>query len=321
MNRKIKVFSGNTSRPLAGEVCKLLSIEPGLAEVVRFNDGEVRVQIQEDVRGTDVFIVNSTEPPAENFIEAGLLVEAAHDASAGRITLVIPYLGYNRQDRKDRSRVPISAGIMIDFLSRRGADRVLLFDLHSEPTMGYFKPMVVDHLYGSKISVPYISELARKYPFVVASPDKGGGPRAEAYARLLGQDDFIFFFKSRRTTGEVRLQSIKIVGSIEGKNVFFVDDIIDTAGTIVSDAAVAKEAGAKDIYVIATHALFSGDAIKRISDSSVKEVVVTNTICHDTSKFTESRVKITSLSIAPLLGEAIRRIHEGESLSSLILRA
>lgn len=318
MDRRIKVFSGNASNLLAEEVCKLLSIKPGLAEVGRFKDGEVRVQIKEDVRGADVFIINSTEPPAENFIEAGLLAEAACGASADRITLVIPYLGYNRQDRKDRPRVPISASVMINFLANRGANRVLLFDLHSEPTMGYFKPMVVDQLYGSKVSIPYIKGLA-KNPFVVASPDKGGGPRAETYARLLGQEDFVFFFKSRKGTGEIKVESIKIVGNVEGKDVIFVDDIIDTAGTIVADSLAAKTAGANNIYVVATHALFSGEAFKRMDDSPITEVVITNTISHKPSELKAGRVLITSLSVAPLLAEAVRRIHEGESVSSLIL--
>jgi ribose-phosphate pyrophosphokinase len=312
----IKIFAGGAGETLAREVCSKLSIPFGNARVGRFADGEVDIQILENVRGDDVYIINPTNPPAENFLEMALLADAAHDSSASRITLVPTYLGYNRQDRKDKSRVPTSAQVMIDFLANRGANRALLFDLHSPPTAGFFKPMVYDHLYASYVAVPYLKTILPK-PFVVASPDKGGGPRAEVYAQLLDQGDFVFFSKSRKGAGQIRKGSIKIIGNVKGKNVLFVDDMIDSAGTVVADAEAAKNAGAKDIFVFATHPIFSSGAIARLDASPITEVVVTDTISHSPEALRTKRVKITVLSIAPLLAAAIRKIHDGRSLSDL----
>ena len=319
MPNPIKIFAGNASKVLAQETCGLLSTDLGKAKVVPFNDGEVNVQLLENVRGADVFIINSTHPPAENFLETAFLAEAAHDSSADRITLVPVYMGYNRQDRKDKPRTPISAHTMIDFLARRGANRVLLFDLHSEPTAAFFKPLlVVDHLFSSFVSIPYLRQTVPE-PFVVASPDKGGGHRAGVYAHLLDQRDFVIFSKHRPNSGEVEKRSIKIIGDVSGQHVLLVDDMIDTGGTIIADAEAAKKAGAKDIFVFATHALFSGEAVAKLDESPVTEIIVTNTIHHDPEKLATKRVKITVLSIAPLLAHAIRRIHKNESLSELIL--
>jgi len=319
MDGKIKIFSGNAGEPLATKVCEWLSISLGNARVGRFADGEVRVQINEDVRDADVFILNPTHPPAENLIETMLLLEAARGSSAGRITLVPVYLGYNRQDRKDRPRVPISARVVIHMLSSCGTDRALLFDIHSEPTMGFFHPRtVVDHLYASWVSVPYLRSIL-KNPFVVASPDKGGGPRAEAYARLLGQEDYVLFTKIRKPTGEIQEKSIRIIGDVAGKTVLFIDDMIDTGGTLISDAEAARVAGAEKILAFATHALFSRDAVARLDESPIDEVIITDSIPHTQEELRAERIKITVLSIDRLVAEAIRRIHEGASLSSLIL--
>jgi len=193
----LKVFAGNAASGMVKEICKEIGVPLGSAEVSRHSDGEVRVQINEDVRGMDVFIVNSTHPPLENLMDMLLLADAARRASAGRITLVPTYLSYNRQDRKDRPRVPISSHVLIQMLGNSGADRILLFDVHSEPTIGYFDNRIIaDHLYASVLSVPYLKKVLPK-PFVVASPDKGGGPRAEAYARRLGMEDYVLFTKIR----------------------------------------------------------------------------------------------------------------------------
>ena len=318
MRNRIKIFSGAASMALASETCAYLHTRLGEATVSPFNDGERNVQLLQNVRGADVFIINSTHPPAENFIDMALLAEAAHDSSAGRVTLVPVYLGYNRKDQKDAPRVPISAYVMIDFLKRRGANRVLLFDIHSQPTAAFFKPLVVDHLSASKMSVPYLEKMLKE-PFVVAAPDTGGGKRARDYAQLLGQRDLVVFSKHRPHAGEVERESIKIIGDVSGQHVLLVDDMIDTGGTIIADAEAAKKAGAKDIFVFATHALFSGEAVAKLDESPVTEIIVTNTIHHDPEKLATKRVKITVLSIAPLLAHAIRRIHKNESLSELIL--
>ncbi len=318
-DRPIKVFTGVAGKAMGEAVCKRLGVPLGEAQVARFNDGEVRVQILENVRDTDVFIINPTNPPAENILEMVLLAEAAHDSSAGRITLVPTYLGYNRQDRKDRPRVATSARVIIDFLARSGANRVLLFDLHSEPTAGFFHPLMVDHLYSSSVTVPYLKNILSESS-IVASPDKNA-VRAEAYARRLGHEDFVVFSKSRSVPGKVKRESIKIIGSVEGKDVLFVDDIIDSGGTMMADAEAAKEAGAKKIFCYATHAVFASDPKKVITEfdeSVVDEVIVTDSIPHDPELLKSKRVKVTVLPLAELVAAAIERLHEGKSLSELI---
>ena len=320
---KIKIFSGVAGIPLATKICERLSMPLGLVDDKRHNDGEVFIKLEEDVRDADVFIVNPTNPPAENFFDLCFLAKAARGSSANRVTLVTSYLGYNRQDRKDQARVQISARFIADMLIQTRADRILLLDLHSEATQGLFEPLIFDHLYGSNVAVSYLQTIL-KNDFVVASPDKGGGPRAEAYAHRLGLDDYVLFTKSRSKPGEIKKGSIKIIGDVEGKDVIFVDDIIDTAGTIVDDAEEAKKQGANNIYVFATHALFSNDkngisALEKIERSSIKEVIVTDSIFHNKTSVKQKCGKITFLSVAPLLAEAIRRIHEGESLKSLII--
>jgi ribose-phosphate pyrophosphokinase len=319
-NKPLKIFAGSASQEFAKAVCKKLGVTMGEALVSRFKDGEVRVQILENVRDADVFIINQTNPPAENIFEMALLSEACRDSSAGRITIVPTYLGYNRQDRKDRPRVPISARTMIRFLAHSGANRALLFDIHSEPTAGYFRTLVVDHLYASTISVPYLHEILTG-PYVVASPDKGGAVRAEAYARRLGHDDFVVFFKSRSAPGEINKESIKIIGSVEGKDVVFVDDMIDSGGTMIADAEAAQKAGAKRIICFATHAVFSSDpktVIERFDNSAVTELIITDSIHHDPELLKSKRVKITVLPLSNLVADAIGRIHAGESVSALI---
>ena len=322
MREKLKVFAGNASKELAGKVCDSLSIGLGRAYVGRFADGEVRVEFEENVRDADVFIINSTNPPAENWFELLFLADAAHRSSAGRITLVIPYLGYNRQDRKNKPRVPVSAKAAIDILanSELGVRQVLLLDAHSEATLSAFDPVIVDHLYGSVVGVPYLSEkMSRR--LVVASPDAGSTERARAYAGFLNLPNFVIFDKGRREANDIDGQRIKIIGNVKGKDVIFVDDMIDTAKTLVADAEAAKKKGARSIRVFATHAVLSAGAVERLDRSPIAEVIITDSIWHHFNELKTKRVKITVLSIDSLLGQAIRRIHEGESLSQLFLKA
>ncbi len=237
-DRPIKIFAGTASRGFAEDVCKHLGVPLGDAMVTRFKDNEVRVQIMENVRDADVFIINQTNPPAENILEMVLLAEAAHDSSAGRITLVPTYLGYNRQDRKDRPRVPLAARTIMRFLGNAGVDRALFFDLHSEPTAGFMYPRIVDHLYSSIVTVPYMQSILTD-PYVVASPDQGGTKRAEGYARRLGQDDFGVFFKSRSAPGEVDKESIKIAKDL----IRYYDEQYDRLYRLAELKGIAEDIG------------------------------------------------------------------------------
>lgn len=317
--KKLKIFSGNAGLPLANKVCEHLGIELGKVEVKRFADGEVGVQILEDVRNKDVFVINSTPPPFENFLEMILIGKAAFGSSAKRITQVPTYLGYNRQDRKDKPRVCITAKIVAEMLALSCNDRMLLFDLHSEPTMGFFPSnMRVDHLYAAKVAIDYLRDMLGPQ-YVVAAPDKGGAPRARAYASRIGTNDLVFFDKVRVAPGQIDGNGITIIGDVRRKNVLFVDDMIDTGGTLIADAAAAKDAGAERILCFATHALFSNNAVLRLDGSAIDEVVVTDSIYHAPSELQTTRVKITTLSIAPLLAEAIQRIHRGKSLHDLFV--
>lgn len=320
MRRKM-VFAGTAGMSLAHSVCQSLGIELSKAHVARFADNEVNVKIDENVRDADVFIINPTNPPLENLWEMVLLASAAHGSSAGRVTVIPTYLGYNRQDRKNEPRMTPSARFPMDLLIATGAHRVLLFDLHSEPTMMYFgKHMLVDHLYGSFVALPYLRDRLRGRDFVVASPDKGGAPRAEAIARLLGEDDFVVFHKSRREANVIDQKRVKVIGSVRGKDVLFVDDMIDTGGTLAAGVEAARKAGAKKIYAFATHGIFSRDAVARLEASGVTEVFVTDTIRQDPAKIYSPvrRHFITVIPIGPLIAKAINELHEGGSLSRLI---
>lgn len=320
MYGRIVLFATTPSEKLGLAIADKLSLPLGQAHIKTFSDGEIDVQLRENVRDADVFIVGETSPPADKIFEVCFLSRAAHSSSAKRVTMVIPYLGYNRQDRKDRPRTQISSEFIANVLKLGYPDRFLFLDVHSEPTLGYFNPQVFDHLYGSAVAVEYLqTKIGRdRKKVVVASPDKGGGPRAQAYAKRLKLDDYVLFTKTRPEANAVDTGTIKIIGDVRGKNIIFVDDIIDTAGTIVADAHAAKLAGARDIYIFATHGLFSGQAMERLEKSPIKEVIVTDTIAQSPTAFRTKRVKITILSIAPLLASAIRRLNHGEGLSALI---
>jgi len=321
---RIKVFAGTTGLPLATQVCERLSMDLGQAEVGRFPDGEVKVRLGEDVRGADVFIINPTNPPDEHRMETILLAKACRGSSAGRITVVLPYFGYNRQDRKDRPRVPISAEVAIDQIARSGCHRVLLFDVHSEPTLAVFANhnIVVDHLYASIVAADYLKSIFSGPNRAVASTDHGGAARARLYGeRVIGIEDTVIFDKQRdRESGKVKNDKIIIIGEVRGKDLLYIDDMIDTAGTICDDAKAAEKAGAKRLLVFATHGLFSGPAIDRINDSPIEEIVITNSIPQDMSKLARCRVKITVLPIDGLVARAIHNIHSELSLSELILK-
>lgn len=309
----IKLFCGNSNRALAGEIAGFLDIPVGEAMVSTFSDGEITVQINENVRGADVFVVQSTCMPVNNNImELLLMIDALKRASAGRITAVMPYYGYARQDRKAQPRVPISARLVADLLTATGIHRVLTIDLHAGQIQGFFD-IPVDHLY----SAPVLSEYIKtEYldDVVIVSPDAGGVERARAFAKRL--DASLAIIDKRREKANVS-QVMHVIGDVNDKNAILFDDMIDTAGTITQAAAAIKANGAKKVLAACAHAVLSGPALQRINDSVLEEVIVTNTIPLDAQK--EACKKLTVLSVAGLLGEAIRRIHEETSVSSLFI--
>lgn len=317
--RKMVVLATNSGREFAELVCDRLSVDLGKARVGRFNDGEVDVQIEENVRDADVFIIGSVHPPAENLLEMRLLAEAARGSSASRITMIPTYLGYNRQDRKDRPRVPISARTAINILEESSTDRFLLVDLHSPATMSAFNVRTqVDHLVAVAPALPYLKDLVSRGSYVVGSTDAGGLERARMTANLLGLDIAIFL-KERVRPGVLAEKGIRVVGDVYGRRVLFVDDIVDTSTTVTLEAKAAFQRGATGADVFATHGLFSKDAMSKIAESGIREVIVTDTISQ-TQRFQPfpDKFRITVISIAPLVARAITRLYQGQSLTELI---
>ncbi|WP_425447817.1 ribose-phosphate diphosphokinase [Dethiothermospora halolimnae] len=308
--RKIKVFSGNANKKLAEKICKELGVHLGDCSVTRFSDGEIAVNINETVRGVDVYIIQPTCPDVnENLMETLILIDAMKRASAGRINAVIPYYGYARQDRKAKARDPITAKLVADLLTRAGADRVVSMDLHAGQIQGYFD-IPVDHLLGVPILADYFKgEVSRDT--VVVSPDLGGVTRARNFASLL--DLPIAIIEKRRPKANVS-EVMNVIGDIEGKNVIIVDDIIDTAGTMTKAAKVLKDFGAKSVYAACTHPLLSGPAIERIENSVIEKFVVSDTIPLPEEKKID---QIEVVSVASLFAEAIKRIHGNQSVSKL----
>jgi ribose-phosphate pyrophosphokinase len=306
------LFTGNANPVLAQEIATSLGVELGAASVGRFSDGEVTVEIKQNVRARDVFVVQSTcNPTNENLMELLIMVDALKRASARRITAVIPYFGYARQDRRPRStRVPISAKVVANLLETVGVERVLTMDLHADQIQGFFD-IPVDNIYASPV---LLSDLKSKaYPnLVVVSPDVGGVVRARALAKQLGCD--LAIIDKRRPAANVA-EVMHVIGEIEGRNCVVMDDMIDTAGTLVKAAEVLKERGAKRVFAYCTHPVFSGPAVDRIASSQMDEVVVTNTI--PLSPAAKACPKIRQLSVAFLFAETIRRISDGESVTSL----
>ena len=309
---EIKLLSGIASRKLMEDIARYLEVVPAESMVSRFSDGEIRVQILENVRGDDVFIVQSTQPPADNLMELLLLIDAARRASASRVTAVIPYFGYARQDRKDQPRVPISSKLVANLIERAGADRVLTVDLHADQIQGFFD-IPVDNLYATPIFREYFGHLDPNR-YVIVSPDIGSIKRARHMANKLGNLPIALVDKRRPSPN--RAEVINIVGEVSGKDLLIVDDIIDTGSTLCEAAKALKEKGANLIRAAATHGLFSGNAGEKIDRAPIDEVVITDTLPVDEGK-RPGKLKI--LGIANLLGEAIRRIHEERSVSSLFI--
>jgi ribose-phosphate pyrophosphokinase len=308
---KLKIFSGNANIPLAQEICNSLDIPLGKANVKKFGDGEIQLEIEENVRGMDVFIVQSTCTPVNvSLMELLIMMDAIKRASAERITAVIPYYGYARQDRKVAPRVPITAKLVADLITTAGADRMLTIDLHAGQIQGFFN-IPVDHLYSAPVMVEFIkSKFADN--LVIVSPDAGGVERARAFAKRLNAS--LAIIDKRREQANVS-KVMNVIGDVNGKEAILFDDMIDTAGTITQAASALKDNGAKCVIAACTHAVLSGPALDRINDSVLEEVVVTNTIPMESK--VEKCSKLTVLSVAPLLGEAIKRIHEESSVSSL----
>lgn len=312
MDTKIKVFTGNSNKPLALEICEHLGLTLGKSEVRSFSDGEVFVDIQESVRGVEVYVVQSTCLPCNNnLMELLIMLDAFKRASAVSVTAVIPYYGYARQDRKVAPRTPISAKLVADLITVAGATRVVCVDLHAGQIQGFFN-IPVDHLYATPVLLNYIKENFHD-DMVIVSPDAGGVERARAFAKRLGAN--LAIIDKRRPAPNVS-EVMNIIGDIEGKTAIILDDMIDTAGTITQAAEALKKQGAKQIYACCSHAVLSGPAIERLEKSPIKELVVTNTI---PKRDGASSDKIKRLSVGPLLGEAIKRIHYGESVSSLFV--
>jgi len=309
VEKSLKIFSGNASRLLAEKIVSYLNVPLGDSSIKYFSDGEIWVKYNENVRGCDVFIVQSTYSPANNFLELLIMIDTARRSSARRITAVIPYFGYARQDRKDQPRVAITAKLVANLITTAGADRVLTMDLHAPQIQGFFD-IPVDHLYSSPILVEYYKEKDFK-DLVVLSPDIGGVKIARAYAKRL-HVPLAIVDKRRPKPDESEVMTL--IGSVKNKNILIIDDIVDTAGTMIHAAEKAFSEGAKNIYVGCTHAILSGDAIERIKKSNCTEIVVMDTVPLDRHKQID---KIKILSVANLFGNAIRRIHNEESISIL----
>jgi ribose-phosphate pyrophosphokinase len=313
MNNGMKVFSGNANRPLAEEICQKLGISLSKAEIHRFKDGEVSIKILESVRNSDVFIIQPTcAPTNDNIMELLLMIDAAFRASARRITAVIPYYGYSRQDRKVEPRVPISAKVVANLLEAVKVSRILTMDLHADQIQGFFNTPV-DNLFATPVMIEYLSQKKIE-DLVVVSPDSGGVDRARFLAKKMNAG--LAIIDKRRPRPNV-CEVMNVIGDVAGKNCLILDDIIDTAGSISGAGRALRENGAKDVYCTATHAVFSGNAVENLASGGFKEVIVTNTIPVGSKKDEIGNLKV--LSVAKLIAEAINRIHEGESVSNLFV--
>ena len=315
-DEKFKIFSGTANEHLADEVCQFLGMQRGQAQVIRFRDGECYVQIQENVRGADVFVMQPTcRPVDEHLMELLLMIDALKRASARRITAVIPYFGYARQDRKDKPRSPISSKLVADLLTTAGAHRALIVDLHTPQLQGFFN-IPVDHLFASPVLVDHFRKLALPN-LTVVSPDAGGVERARFFAKKV--DAALAIVDKRRVEMNVA-EVMHVIGDVDGRTCLIIDDLIDTAGTLVKTAAALVENGATSVFACASHAVLSGPAVENIKNSVIREVVVTNTIpltAEADAARTEKGGKISVLSIAGLIGRAIQANHEETSVSKL----
>jgi len=305
----VKIFSGTSNQPLAEAICKYIGIELGKCDVTRFPDGETFVKILENVRGQDAFIVQSTSPPTNHHLmELFIMMDALRRASASRITAVLPFYGYARQDRKDQPRVPITAKLVANLLVAAGANRVLTMDLHAQQIQGFFD-IPVDHLYAAPVMYQYLKQM-QMGDLVVVSPDVGGLKMAYAYSQVLSAG-LAIVAKRRKSATEV--ESLTVIGEIRGKNVLMVDDLTETAGTLTTAAALLKRKGAKRILACVSHVLLNDLGVERLRKSPIDELITTDTVLRPVI----DGVKITTLSVAGLLGEAIKRIHTNSSVTSL----
>ncbi|MFT4780315.1 MAG: ribose-phosphate pyrophosphokinase [Flavobacteriales bacterium] len=311
MNDNVKIFSGTASGYLAKDIAIEYGTALGKVNVQQFSDGEIQTSIEETVRGKDVFIVQSTFPPADNLMELLLMVDAAKRASAKRIIAVMPYFGYARQDRKDKPRVAIGAKLVANLLTAAGVDRVITMDLHADQIQGFFE-VPVDHLFASTIFLPYLQNLDVPN-LVVATPDTGGTKRANAYAKFLSVD-LAICYKQRKVANQV--ESMTVIGDVKGKDVVLIDDMCDTAGTLTKASDMMMEQGANSVRAICTHPILSGPAYERIQESSLVELIVTNSIPLKEGKPTD---KIKVLDTAPLFANVMSALTNNESISSQFL--
>lgn len=313
MLNELKLISGNSNIPMAKEICDHLGVALGATTVSAFSDGEILVRIEENVRGMDLFVVQScSDPVNKNIMELLIMIDALKRSSARRITAVIPYYGYARQDRKDQPRVPVTAKLVADLITTAGADKVLTMDLHAGQIQGFFN-IPVDHLYATPVILNYLRSMDLK-DLVVVSPDAGGVERARAFAKRLNANLAII---DKRREGPNQAKIMNIIGEVDNRDVLLLDDMIDTAGTIAQGAQACADKGARRVLAGCTHAVLSGPALQRLNDSVIDQVIVTNTIPMAGKDQVCKKIKV--LSVAPLLGEAIRRIHNEESVSSLFV--
>jgi ribose-phosphate pyrophosphokinase len=312
MIKALTIFSGNGNRELADAICRCVEVRPGQCEVTTFSDGEIFCEVGENVRGVNCFVVQPTCSPANNnLMELLIMIDALKRASAGSIVAVMPYFGYARQDRKVKPRTPISAKLVANLLTTAGADRVLTVDLHAGQIQGFFD-IPVDHLYAMPVMIEHL-KINHGKETVIVSPDAGGVERARAYSKRLGAT--LAIIDKRREKANVS-EVMNIIGDVKGKDAVLVDDIIDTAGTLTHAAQALRDAGARSVSACATHGVLSGPAVERIEKSPLAELIITDTI--PLSETAKQSKKIRQLSVARLLGEAIKRFHHGDSISSLL---
>jgi ribose-phosphate pyrophosphokinase len=311
--KALTIFSGNAHRALTESICRQLEVPMGRAEVTRFADGEVYVEIKENVRGVNCFVVQPTCTPVnDNLMELLVMIDALRRASAGSINAVIPYFGYARQDRKTKPRTPISARLAADVLTAAGVTRVLAMDLHAGQIQGFFN-IPVDHLYAMPVQMEYLKSQFGAQA-VIVSPDAGGVERARAFSKRLNCG--LAIIDKRRPAANVA-EVVNIIGDVKGRDAIIVDDLIDTAGTLCAAARAIKEQGARSVHACCTHGLLSGPAVERIAAAPIDQVIVTDSIPHRKEVMDCAKIKV--LSVAPLLSEAVKRIHTGDSISSLFI--
>tara|TARA_E500000075_G_scaffold126584_1_gene131408 strand:+ start:95 stop:1051 length:957 start_codon:yes stop_codon:yes gene_type:complete len=311
MDNKLKIFSGRGSGLLAKKIANYLGYELGKVSIKTFSDGELWVKFEENIRGHDVFIIQSTNSPAENILELTLMIDAAVRASAKRVTVVIPYFGYGRQDRKDQPRVPISSRVMIDIFESMGTNRIITMDLHSTQIQGFAK-VPFDNLYSRSVIFDAIkSEKLNPETSVVLAPDMGSVKMSQGYAKNLGMN---FAIIDKRRYAPNKTQVSHLIGELDNRDVLIIDDMIDTAGTLVNAAKAAFEKGARSVIAIATHGVLSGEAVERLEKSQINKIIITDTIEMSKEKIID---KVKIVSVSKIFSEAVSRIHKGESVSAL----